>query len=233
LGRAFHESQGVVMTEFSLRSLVGLSIAIGLCITIGCAQTRSPDETAEAGDSSVFGLFAGSSPCDDSIKPLLQIPAEVDAHMIQWKLTLYQDPKTLVPAGYELYCKYGLTVPNQPGLDRSAKTLEREGRWAIAKGTNSNADAVVYELDGAVSLFKVDQNLLHVLNRDRSLMVGTGGWSYTLNRTEVSEKPAPPATADLPDRAISPISTGPAVFGVFEGRSPSVGIARELMIVDR
>jgi hypothetical protein len=89
----------------------------------------------------------------------------------------------------------------------------------------------VYELEGAVSLFKVDQNLLHVLNRDRSLMVGTSGWSYTLNRTEASEKPAPPATADLPDRTISPVATGPAVFGVFEGRSPSVGIARELKIV--
>jgi hypothetical protein len=112
--------------------------------------------------------------------------------------------------------------------------LERKGRWTIVKGAKFNADAVVYELKGAVSLFKVDQNLLHVLNRDRSLMIGTGGWSYTLNRNDVLEKPAslPPSTVPVvPERTISAVATGPSVFGVFEGRSPGQGIARELKII--
>src|SRR5262249_59415487 len=73
---------------------------------------------------SVLGVFAGSSPCDDTIRALLQIPADLNVHMIQWKLTLYQDPQTLASHGYELQCKYGITAPNKPGLDQSAKTLE-------------------------------------------------------------------------------------------------------------
>jgi len=91
----------------------------------------------------------------------------------------------------------------------------------------------VYELSGAISLFQVDANILHVLNPDRSLMIGNGGWSYVLNRTEHSEKPVDRALAlSQPEMSyrISPLATGPAVFGVFEGRSPCQGIARELKI---
>jgi hypothetical protein len=132
-----------------------------------------------------------------------------------------------------LHCKYGLTVPNKPGLGGRAETLEREGRWAIAKGTKSNPDAVVYELNGALSFFRVDQNVLHALNRDRSLMKGTGGWSHTLYRTEASEAPVDPSAASSrPSESytLTPIATGPSVFGVFEGRSPARGIARELKL---
>jgi hypothetical protein len=91
----------------------------------------------------------------------------------------------------------------------------------------------LYELNGAVSLVQVDTNILHVLNPDRSLMIGNGGWSYTLNRAEHSEKPVDRVLAlaqpDMPYR-ISPLATGPTVFGVFEGRTPCQGIARELKI---
>lgn len=111
--------------------------------------------------------------------------------------------------------------------------MKKEGSWRMGKGIKSNPEAVVYELNGAVSLFKVDPDILHVLNRDRSLMIGTGGWSYTLNRDEMSEKPGDISQVEAsPSESytISPVGTGPAVFGVFEGRSPCQGIARELKI---
>ena len=62
-------------------------------------------------------------------------------------------------------------------------------------------------------------------------MVGNGGWSYTLNRADSAEKPVDPSlAANAPDMSypISPFAIGPNVFGVFEGRSPCHGIAREL-----
>jgi hypothetical protein len=87
-------------------------------------------------------------------------------------------------------------------------------------------------LSGGLSLWKLNDNILHVLNADGSLMVGNGGWSYTLIRRDVSEPRVDPAViaADGGDepRTISPVSKGQDVFGVFEGRTPCHGIAREL-----
>jgi hypothetical protein len=206
---------------------------IRLSIILSCLALIAQEKTnANEGDAAVFGVFAGSTPCDDSIRALLQIPADVEAHLIQWKLTLRQEPKTFAPAGYELHCQYGITVSGQTGLEKSAKTVDRKGRWKMTKG--ANPDAVVCELDGGPSFLKVDSNVLHVLNRDRSLMVGGTGWSYTLYRTEASEArvDASLAAAQPPEGSytLAPVATGPKVFGVFGGRSPCQGIARELKI---
>ena len=113
--------------------------------------------------------------------------------------------------------------------------MKREGPWKIAKGTKSAPDAIVFELAGAVALVKVNHDILHVMNPDRSLMVGNGGWSYTLNRAESAEKPGDPDLAvNTPSQSytISPVATGATVFGVFEGRSPWLGIARELKLTE-
>lgn len=200
-----------------------LVMLLGACVF----SQAQPDANS---DSAVFGSFVGTSPCTEAIRPLLDIRSDVKADMIQWKLTLYRDPKTLAPVNYKLHCDYGPAVPNIPGLGKIRSTTEKEGQWIIAKGTKSNPDAMVYELSGGINFFRVDSNILHVLNRDRSLMIGNGGWSYTLNRAENAEKRAKVPTE--PDRSysISPLATGPTVFGVFEGRTPGRAICRALKI---
>jgi len=218
-------SAALMPSRYSMWSAIAISIAFGLAITGLNAQTTS--------DSSVFGVFAGNSPSGEAIRPLLQIPPDAKADLIQWRLALYQDAKTLAPTRYQLHCDYGPAVPGLPGLGTRRTTVKKEGSWTIGSGIKSNPKAVVYELDGAMSLFKVHPDILHVLNRDRSLMIGNGGWSYTLYRTEASEKPGDPSvTSGSGDdsRTISPLASGPSVFGVFEGRSPCLGIARDLKI---
>jgi len=199
-----------------------------------CFALTQEKARANEVDAAVFGVFAGSTPCDDSIRPFLQIPADVEAQVIQWKLTLRQEPKTLAPTGYELHCQYGITVAGQTELEKSSKTVEKEGRWKITKGIKSNPDVAVYELDGGPSFLKVDSNVLHVLNRDRSLMVGGTGWSYTLSRTEASEPPVDASVAGAQPSegsyTLPPVPTGPKVLGVFGGRSPCQGMARELKL---
>jgi hypothetical protein len=140
----------------------------------------------------VFGIFVGTTPGSQSIRQLLQISSDPEPEVIRWKLTLYQEEKTLAPAGYQLRCDYGLTAPGEPGLAKGIK-----------------------------------------LNPDRSLMIGNGGWSYSLNRAERAEELVDPALSrSEPDMSyrISALATGPAVAGVFEGRSPCRGIARQLRI---
>ena len=75
---------------------------------------------------------------------------------------------------------------------------------------------------------KVSDALLHLLDEDKSLMNGTGGWSYTLNRAEMAEKPGVEAPTSEMSYPIAPAATGSNVFGVFEGRTPCNGISREL-----
>src|SRR5262249_17852688 len=165
-----------------------------------------------ANGTRVSAVFTGSSPCDEPIRRILQIPAAVDAHMIQWNLTLHHDSNTRAPGGYELLCKYGVTVPNQPGLNRGAPTVKRKGQWSIAKGTKFNSEAVVYELDGALSLLKVDSKVLHVLDRDRHLLTGGPGWSYTLCRADAAEKTVDPslyAYKASESYAMLPVAVGP------------------------
>jgi len=206
-------------------------VILAVSWSLGLGTNRLNAQSVSPGNPSVFGVFAGSSPSSEAIRALLQIPADAPSDLIQWRLTLYQDPKNLAPASYQLHCDYGLVTQGRPGLGSRIKTLDRQGRWTTGKGTRSNPDAIVFELDGAVSLLQVDRNLLHVLERDRSLMIGTGGWSYTLNRTEAAETPVDPslaAAAPGMSYTISPVATCPSVLGVFEGRSPCQGIARQL-----
>ena len=194
-----------------------------LAVGLGSASGASNDRP-------LFGVFCGSTPCGEAIREVLRIPTNGAPELMEWKLTLYQDSKA-APSRYELHCRYGSTAPNKPGLAKDVKTLERQGTWTISKGTKSNPDATVYELDGAVSLYQVDANVLHVLNPDCTLMFATSGWSYTLNRTEHAEKsPDRALVLAQPDMSyqIAPLASGPTVFGVFEGRSPCQGIAREL-----
>src|SRR5439155_26971731 len=103
----------------------------------------------------------------------------------------------------------------------------------LTKGTKSNPDAVVYGLDSAVALVRIDPNVLHVLDRDRRLMIGGAGWSYTLCRTDAAEKPVDPMlyTRNPPESyTLLPVATGPSVFGIFGGRTPAQGIGKELNI---
>ena len=67
------------------------------------------------------------------------------------------------------------------------KKLNLEGDWTITKGMGSNPDAIVYRLhdnktNKTVSFLKLSDDLLHLLDRNNRLMIGSAAWSYTLNR---------------------------------------------------
>jgi len=154
-------------------------------ITNACSQTT----VSETDESSVVGIFVASTPCGEIARPLHQIPAEADCERIQWKLILYQDPNTLAPTTYQLNSTYGLTEQGAPGFMRGGTQVEIQGKWILVKGTNTNPEAVVYQLDPddpqiSLSFLKVDDNLLHLLYRDERLMIGNAAWSYTLSRTD-------------------------------------------------
>jgi hypothetical protein len=109
-----------------------------------------------------------------------------------------------------------------------------KGTLTMTKGTKFHASALVFRLTSEagrkVSFVRISDELVHMLADDDRLMLGTAGWSYTLNRTDRMEKPGKPSLAPDMSYTISPRRSGSTVFGVFEGRTPCVGIARELKI---
>ena len=59
----------------------------------------------------------------------------------------------------------------------------------IIKGTKADSNAIVYRLNDdntnkTISFLKLNANLLHLLDSDQRLMIGSAAWSYTLNRID-------------------------------------------------
>lgn len=138
-------------------------------------------------DSQTHPEFVGSTPCDDLPRQFLGIPAQSPCERITWQLTLLTDQDTSLPTIYKLVSTYGMQAQSAPGFVAGGTTTEIQGTWTIVKGTKSNPDAVVYDLNAeqprsSMSLVKVGDHLLHLLNPDKGLMIGNAAWSYTLNR---------------------------------------------------
>jgi hypothetical protein len=184
------------------------------------------------GAAALVGAFSGSTPCDASIRPLLGIPADTAADLMEWTLALHRDPATKAPSNYHLRVRYGVPIQGTPGLRGETKTLERRGSWRVGRGAKGRPHASVYELAGIGSLLEVTPAVVHLLNRDGTLMVGNGGWSYTLNREDEAETHVDLSATTAPEISytLAPLASGPSVFGVFEGRTPCQRIASALKI---
>lgn len=163
-----------------LKFLVTASLLFFI-ITNSCSQSKKPE------NSSVLGVFVASTPCSKGTKPIPGIPVNADCELMKWNLTLYQDELNKAPATYTLHCYYGLPKQGTTGFIDGGKKLDVEGRWTIIKGTNENPNAVIYQLmdnktNKTISFLRLNNDLLHLLDNDQRLMIGSAAWSYTLNR---------------------------------------------------
>ena len=121
----------------------------------------------------VLGIFAGRCPCQQ-IAALLKATVSSECFKSKWEITLFHDPKTHQPTTFQL-------------IGTAFRTKDQNGVWKISRGIKNDPEAIVYELEmenATLQLFKADDNLLFMLNHDRSLLVGNELFSYTLNRIE-------------------------------------------------
>ncbi len=207
-----------------------VTLLVAACVPHGFSADR---------EHSVVAEFVGSTPGDSLPREFLGgLATNAECHYIKWQIKLLTNQSAGSPATFNLVAQYHVPARNNPNLSEEGPKVTSHGTWEIVKGTKSNPDAIVYRINRekaqrALSFVKVNENLLHFLNPDGSFMVGNGGWSYTLNRAGSSETPVDASlAASAPDMSykIAPLATGQTVFGVFEGRSPCHGIARELKL---
>ena len=118
----------------------------------------------------------------------LKIATDADCAKLKTDLALYHDPATLQPTSYVLTIVGGGDIVNQDGNTYRMKRLE--GKWKIVKGTKSDPDAVVFQLElgkpgDYFYILKGDENVLFILDENKECRVGDEDFSYTLNRVEL------------------------------------------------
>lgn len=129
--------------------------------------------------------FSGRSPCQEIARELDRRVAD-DCFKLKWTIDLYRDPQTLAPTTYEV--RGSLYRDESRGSEKI-----RKGNWKIIRGTKTDPNAVVYQLDafesdGPIFLLKADSDVLFFLAKDRSVLVGNKDFGYTLNRGEFRKK---------------------------------------------
>jgi hypothetical protein len=143
--------------------------------------------------------FVGSTPCDARSREFLGgLPTEAPCHCIAWRLTLLGTKDAEESGEYTLEVTYGMPGRDDPNQLVDGPTAKLKGRWDIVRGTTANSLAVVYRIHGAeddksedgksLLLAHVSEHLLHFLDEDKTLRVGSASWSYTLNRKRADRK---------------------------------------------
>jgi hypothetical protein len=214
-----------------LTQILGGSISLLLAANV-------PEGISASHEGPAAVEFIGSTPGGALPREFLGgLATNAECHFIKWEIKLLPNQGAASPATCHLVAQYHVPARHNPNQYEEGPKVTARGTWEMVKGTKSNPDAVVLRISSenrqSLSFVKVNEDLLHLLNPDGTLMIGNGGWSYTLNRAAGSEKPVDASLAmSAPDMSykIAPLATGPAVFGVFEGRSPCHGIARELKL---
>jgi len=153
-------------------------ICISMMLTGAKAQVLStsnqPSQTSSrsriAAGPSVYGVFAGRTPCREFMKDL-NMGERMECAKRKMGITLYQDSITHDPTTYETW-----------GMGKWTGI----GKWKILKGTPTDPQATIFQiiLDEKTSLFllKGDENVLFILDHHKDFLVGNAEYSYTLNR---------------------------------------------------
>jgi len=143
--------------------------------------------------------YIGSTPANNVIRSFFGIPFTDSIDFIRWKLIIKDKD-------YQLQCNYGIGKPNTNGFINGGTNINLSGEYIKEKNhynfKNGTKTLKAVELNG---------DLIHLLNTDNSLLIGNGGWSYTLNNI------TPSVTSQV---TITAAPTALKDSMAFEGRTP-------------
>jgi hypothetical protein len=123
-----------------------------------------------SGSARTEAVYTGSTPAEAVVRDYLGIGKTETIDFIRWKLILDGHGQ------YRLYCNYGLSKPNTNGFIKGGRQLTLHG--AVTQKDN---DYILAYGSKSLKFLALNNDLLHILNRDGTPLVGNAGWSYTLS----------------------------------------------------
>ena len=143
--------------------------------------------------------YAGSTPVNNTIRNFFGIPLADSIDFMRWQIIFHVNE-------YTLTCNYGIGKPNTNGFINGGKRIELNGQLNKTKH-----QYVLKYNDKALRLVALNDNLVHLLDETGALLVGNGGWSYTLS----SEHPSASDVVNIETK-----QTALKDSMVFQGRTP-------------
>ena len=147
--------------------------------------------------------YTASTPANNTVRHFLGINQKDSIDFIRWQLTI-KDKRQ-----FSVACAYGIGKPSTNGfIDEKKVTL---------KGDVTIIDNILTLTrdSKSLSLLVLNENIMHLLNPDQTMMKGNGGWSYTINSLK------PVSTTEI---RVKPYLLGFEDSIVFEGRTPCRGV---------
>lgn len=165
-------------------------------------------------------LLVGCTPGDDLIKSQLGIPNETIIDFIKWDLA-FDD---LNNNTFVLNIVYGESQPNTLGFKEGGQKKSYQGKYYISKNNGNE----IYRLKSSgfqaeIEMMKLNANIFHLLTPQKQLMIGNGGWSYTLNNKTPNENNYPLPTLT---NSISILKDTSSQV-IYDGRTPCQDFAVE------
>lgn len=179
-----------------------------VCFSGSCSATRTASEI----------ILIGSTPGDEPIKSMLSIPFETKVDFIKWNLK-FEDKNSFL-----LDITFGELLPNTLSFKGGGENRTFKGMYTVSKNEGNSNFKEVYNLkkDGlseSISFVKINENIFHLLTPQNKLMIGNGGWSYSLNRN------SPVNSNKVLISSI--ISDEKSLQLIYDGRTPCQEIAAE------
>jgi hypothetical protein len=179
-----------------------------------------------AGNSTQQIVLVGSTPGDELIKSILSIPADKKVDFIRWNLTL--NNTNAKQNTFSLDIVFGEAQPNTLGFKGGGEKRSFEGAYTVSQSKKESSNGEIYHLKSSklpteIKMIKLNDNIFHLLTPQNRLMIGNGGWSYTLNRKEIIDN-----TTTLPALTTSSsLLNDTSRQVVFDGRTPCQNFAAE------
>jgi hypothetical protein len=198
-----------------------LAVAGGLVVATAVAPIHQSRTT-----------FIGTTPCGDVARAFVGAPAGAACPAIRWNLTLGTPEDA---NRWRLTAEIGSPRAGNPTAIIDGPKVMKQGTLATSTVQRQGAVSTVFRLTGdagsSIAFAQVGDDLVNLARDDGSLVPGTSAYSYTLTRADRVE----PSVVEIArpsegSYSLPPKETGPQVFGIFGGRSPCAGLARELKL---
>ena len=129
--------------------------------------------------------YTASTPANSTVRQFLGINQNDSIDFIRWNLKINDRE-------FNLSCSYGIGKPNTNGFI-DEKKVQLNGSVSY-----ENETLRLNARNRSLSCHILNQNLLHILHQDNTMMIGNGGWSYTLNsKQEVHTTEVNPKVKDI------------------------------------